>query len=146
MWYKGSPSTTEALKHDCNIQRRSSSVQLSNAFVSNMQTQKGEIALDVLGQDVKESSSRQNNIILRGRIGRTPRKRGLVSTPLFKTLQKATGTWERDYTHDFYPGHKFFPRAEGWSLSDRQHCTKQPGEPSAKSARACPDCYILLSC
>ena len=74
----------------------SSSAQLSNVFISNMQTQKGEIALDSLGQNVKESSSRQQNFILTGRTGRTPWKRGLVSAPLVKTPQKLSGTWERD--------------------------------------------------
>ena len=28
---------------------------------------------------------------------------------------------------------KFFPHAEDWSLSDGEHCTKQTGEPSARS-------------
>lgn len=95
------------------LQRSSSSVQLSNVFVSNVQTQKGEIALDSLGQNVKESSSRQKNIILRGMTGKTPWKRGLVSAPLVKTLQKVSGLWERDYTHAICPGPKFFPHAEG---------------------------------
>lgn len=110
-----------------------------------MQTQKADNVLDSLGQDVKEALS-GSKTIFRERTGRAPWKKGLISTPLVKTQQKVTGVWERDHTPDFYPRLKFFPHAEGWSLSDGQHCIKQPGEPSAKSVSTCPDCYILLSC
>lgn len=108
-----------------------------------MQTQKGEIALDRMLKKALAGSrtlfSEEGQEELHG-------KRGLISAPLVKTLQKASGTWERDYTHDFYSGPKFSPHTEGWSLNAGEYCTKQPGEPFAKSASTCPDCYILLSC
>lgn len=68
----------------------------------------------------------QQSIIVRERTERIPWKRGPVSTPLVKALQKVSGTWERDYTHDFYPGPNFFPHADSWSVSDGKCCTMQP--------------------
>lgn len=44
--HNGSPSSAEALRHCCYIQRFSNPVQLSSAFISNMNIQKGESALD----------------------------------------------------------------------------------------------------
>lgn len=42
----GSPTSAEALRHCCYIQRFSNPMQLSSTFISNMNIQKGESALD----------------------------------------------------------------------------------------------------
>lgn len=44
--HNGSPSSAEALRHCCYIQRFSNPTQLSSTFISNMNIQKGESALD----------------------------------------------------------------------------------------------------
>lgn len=44
--HNGSPTSAEALRHCCYIQRFSNPMQLSSTFISNMNIQKGESALD----------------------------------------------------------------------------------------------------
>lgn len=123
---QGRPSLTRRpLKHDSNIHKCCSSAQLSCVFISNMQTQRDKLLLDSLGHNLKKAlvcsrtlSSEKGQEELHGKEGQYP-------DHWLKPCRKRQ-TWERDYTHDFYPGPNFFPHADSWSLSDGKCCTMQP--------------------